>query len=177
MFLEAFKIAESISGRGIRYLAAALHIMAVVCLVLLVAGLAYGAIARYVFHSPVPYTEEVSSLLFVAVSFLGLANIFLKGGHITFGGKGHGDEGRARPLRKITGLAFTAVALGFVLAPTFGFADFSRVLKSESDVAEVLLWPWMALIPLGLSGLLLAIFSQLLTFVIRGLQASHGKRT
>lgn len=148
----------------------AINILAIVSLAALVVLLACGSIARYGFRAPVPYTEELSSLLFVAVSFLGLAKVFVSGGHITFGGRSAIADNAGQPVRRAASLVFAAVVLGVIFPPTLNFATLSMHLGARSDVAELLLWPWMFLIPLGIAALLLVVISQLLALALAHLR-------
>lgn len=116
---------------------------------------------RHVANAPFRFTEELVGLLMTAAFFLVLPLVTLKSEHVRVQ-----ILLTALPTR-IAGLVTAVAALfgiGFCLwvfwlsIPWFEFA-FDRTIKSE--VARLLLYPWMALLPLSMALTALA-------FAIRG---------
>lgn len=133
--------------------AAALAVAGIV--VLLVSS----SVRRYLLGSPIPVTEELTALLFAALSFLSIVEGFVHDRQIRVGIVW---RRLPRPLRNWTMLAghvLTLVVLGWLVRWTFEFSLVSLELGSRTYVSELLLWPWMMLIPgsLALLGLAVAV--------------------
>lgn len=105
---------------------------------------------RYVANAPFRFTEELVGLLMTASFFLTLPLVTLRADHVRIRLVADllSDRAAARlsVVAGIFGLAFCLWFLALCL-PWFDFA-FSRGIKSEA--ARLLLWPWMALLPLSL---------------------------
>lgn len=112
------------------------------CLTLFVA---ISAIMRYFLGSPFAFTEELVGLLFSALVFLAFPYVTLKGEHIEVSLV---TMMLPEPLRKAA--YFASQLLVVLFCVWFGyfaydFALFSFELGSQSDMANLPLWPWMSL--------------------------------
>lgn len=147
----------SVSVRVIRWLCKTSARVSSVCLLILIGVLTFSAVERYLFANPVANAEEICALLFIAVAFLGLGDSYLQDRHIRVGRL---TERLPPPLRKsasLVGSVLSVAALTVLLLQTWSFAAVSFEVGSQSQVGDLILWPWMALIPLGIGLLILAI--------------------
>ncbi len=118
---------------------------------------------RYITNTPLRVTEELVGLLMTAAFFLALPLVTLKGEHVQVTILVARLPGHAR---RWIGLAAGLFGVAFCLwyfalaLPWLEFA-FDRALKTE--VARLLMYPWMAVIPFSLVLTALA-------FAIRGIK-------
>ena len=116
----------------------------------IIALLAGSSFSRYLFDMPIPITEELTALLFVALSCLSLAEGFVTGGQIRIVALWRLlPRWLQRPM-SIVGHLISLIVLAVIVRETFQFAAMSYRLGSRSYISEIPLWPWMMLIPLGL---------------------------
>ncbi len=109
---------------------------------------------RKFFNAPLHITEELVGLLLSVALFLGLPMVTLGSRHVTVSLLTTYTKGKAL---RIAGLIIGIGFFGWLIwetIPWFEFA-FKRGLKTET--ARLLLYPWMALIPLslGVTGIIL----------------------
>tara|TARA_B100001093_G_scaffold355656_1_gene340239 strand:- start:453 stop:893 length:441 start_codon:yes stop_codon:yes gene_type:complete len=124
---------------------------------------------RYLAYTPFRFTEELVGLLMTAAFFLALPLITLRSKHVrVLLLLSYLPERTKRPINIIAGLFGLMFCLWcFSLClPWFEFA-FDRKIKTE--VGRLLMYPWMALLPISmlLSGL---------AFVLRGLSVDDSPR-
>ena len=117
---------------------------------------------RYLAYTPFRFTEELVGLLMTAAFFLALPLITLRAKHVrVLMLLAYLPERTKRPVNIMAGLFGLAFCLWFfaLCLPWFEFA-FDRKIKTE--VGRLLMYPWMALLPISmlLSGL---------AFILRGL--------
>lgn len=115
------------------------------------------SVRRYVLGSPIPVTEELTALLFAALSFLSIVEGFVHDRQIRVGIVW---RKLPRPLRNwamLAGHVFTLVVLAWLVRWTLEFSVVSLELGSRTYVSGLLLWPWMMLIPASLALLCVAV--------------------
>lgn len=135
------------------------------------AGLAIGALAtagifvllvgssfrRYLGGSPVPYTEELAGLLFVITSMAAVPHGVASTQHIRLLVVWRRLPQRLASVFAIVGDLLGAAVLVVLLRQMLAFADYSREAGSRTEVAELLLWPWMVVMPASLAMLAVAV--------------------
>lgn len=136
---------------GLEFLALALAALAALGLSLIVGIIVTSVVMRKFANSPLHITEEVIGLLLSVVLFLGLPMVTLRSKHVHVSllTSYVGDKGRG--ILQIAGLAVGIVFFGWLIwetIPWFEFA-FNRNLKTETT--RILLYPWMAMMPLSLA--------------------------
>jgi TRAP-type C4-dicarboxylate transport system permease small subunit len=106
---------------------------------------------RYVVGTPLRVTEELVGLLMTAAFLLALPLVTLRSEHVRIRIAVDALPSRLRPraalLAGVLGVGFCAWFLALSL-PWLGFA-LDRAIRTE--VARLLLWPWMMLLPLSLA--------------------------
>ncbi len=131
--------------------AAGLAVLAAACAFGMVALVVLSVAMRHMANAPFRFTEELVGLLLCATLFLALPQVTLSGSHVRVDllRRYLGPRGGA-----ILGVLATAVMVAFCLwftieaMPWLDFA-FRRSLKSEAS--RLLLYPWMATVPLSLA--------------------------
>ncbi|MDN2567047.1 TRAP transporter small permease [Aquibium sp. A9E412] len=145
--------------RLVRPVFVALALLATAAGAAMVALMVASVAMRHLANAPLYFTEELIGLLLTAAFFLALPLVTLNGEHVrvTLVVANLPPRGRsvAAAAAGLLGIAFCAWFVALAM-PWLDFA-LSRGLKSE--VARLLLYPWMALVPFGLvlSGLAFAI--------------------
>lgn len=123
------------------------------------------SVQRYVIGSPIPITQEVGSLLFVVIAFMSATDGFLSDRQIRVELLWHVLPQRVQGWALIAGHAFAIAVLSIVLWETWRFTKLSFELGSRSLIMEFALWPWMAVIPLSVGILMLAMAARVLVDV------------
>lgn len=102
---------------------------------------------RYLIGSPISYSDELAGLLFFSMAFLSLPHVLNKGRHIRIDLL---TNALPAPLRRLSeafsGLVLIAFASIFFYE-SWDFMSFSMEIDAHSDISNLLLWPWMALMP------------------------------
>ena len=123
--------------------------LATVCGMALTLFVAAAACMRYFIGTPLPFTEELVGLLFSALVFLALPYVTLHGQHIEVTLL---TDMLPPALRRLAQWASKGLVLLFCVwfgSYAYDFALMSFDLGSSSDIANITLWPWMALMVLA----------------------------
>jgi len=150
----------AVIGRLMMYASCA----AVVGIVVLLAG---SSLRRYVLGTPITMTEEMTGLLFVATSCCCLVHGFSQNQHIRLILLWQHLPPPWRQWMEILGQAVALATIVIFVRETYAFAEFSYELGSRTDMTNILMWPWMALIPASLAVLGVAIAIRTVGNVLR----------
>jgi len=139
--------------------------------ILLTVFVVLASVMRYVVGSPFGFTEELVGLLFSALVFLALPYAAVNDQHIRVA-----IVTDRLPHRLRLATRWLSYALILVFCIVFGslswqFATFSYDINAKSDVARLVLYPWMALTTVGVT-LLGIIVALKLARSIAGAEAS-----
>lgn len=128
----------------------ALAVLAAIAGTLIVVMIGASVTMRYLAYTPFRFTEELVGLLMTAAFFLALPLVTLRAEHVRV-------QVLVAALPKTVRVWVTAFAVGFgaifcmwffaLCLPWFEFA-FERNIKTE--VGRLLMYPWMALLPLSM---------------------------
>ncbi len=135
---------------GLRTLFTALAVLATVAGVSIVGLVGTSVVMRHAANAPFRFTEELVGLLMTAAFFLALPLVTLNAEHVRVQ-----IVVASLPQRLVLWAGFGAAMFGIVFSlwffwlgiPWFEFA-FSRSIKTE--VGRLLMYPWMALLPLSM---------------------------
>jgi tripartite ATP-independent transporter DctM subunit len=94
-----------------------------------------GVVARYVFHKPLVWSDELASLLFLWLSMLGAVVALRRGEHMRMTGVVNRVGPRARALLETVALTVPLALLALVLWPAFEYA--SEELPVVSPAMEI----------------------------------------
>lgn len=110
---------------------------------------ALASVMRYAVGAPFAFTEEIVGLLFTAMVFLALPYCTLQGKQIKVTFVVERLPLSWRRISAIAALVFT-VAFCFIYGWfAYEFAETSFMFNARTDMGRILLWPWMALMPLA----------------------------
>lgn len=144
-------------AQGLDRLALACAGASALCMVAIVGIILTSVLMRKFANTPIHITEEVVGLLLSVSLFLGLPMVTLRAKHVRVSLLADFVKGRLHVVMQIAALLVgTAFFLWLIIEtiPWFEFA-FKRNLKTETS--RILLYPWMAVMPISLS-LTLCIF-------------------
>lgn len=129
--------------------------VAVVGILVLLAG---SSVKRYVLGTPIPVTEELAGLLFVAVSFCSIPYGFCAKQQIRVLAVWRRLPPRLAAWAAVAGDFASIAVVGLIIQSLYEFTALSRAVDAKSAVSDITLWPWMALMMamLGLLALVLA---------------------
>jgi len=117
----------------------------------IMALLVVSSLRRYVFGMPVAQTEELGSLLFLAVCVLSIPYGFARGRHVRVDFVWRRFSPRLRLGLEAVGLLLGALALLVLVRETWDLTVFSFKIGARSDMSEINLWPWRFVLSLGLA--------------------------
>jgi TRAP-type C4-dicarboxylate transport system permease small subunit len=153
------RIADRIE-MAIEFLARIKTIVAALAAATIVLLLIVSSTQRYIFGRPIAVTEELGSLLFVIVAFMAASESFLTNRQIRTEVIWQLLSERWRGAALIAGHLGSAAVLAIFAWKTWQFAFFSFELGSRSLLTEILLWPFMMVIPVSLATLVVAIIAR-----------------
>jgi TRAP-type C4-dicarboxylate transport system permease small subunit len=117
--------------------------------ILLSAFVALSAFMRYLVGAPFAFTEEFVGLLFSAMVFLALPYCSHAGQHIRVTLLTDHLPPSWRAYSSVASTLFTLLFCILFAWISFDFAWTSYELGARSDIGRLLLWPWMATMPLA----------------------------
>ena len=113
-----------------------------------------GVVSRYVFHSPIIWSDELASLLFLWLAMLGSVVAFRNASHMRMTALVSKTSAHVQPFFEMLALAASIAFLLLVIGPAFEFAMEERMITTPAlEISNA--WRASAL-PVGL-GLMLAI--------------------
>ena len=127
--------------------------LAVAGMVILLVGSSF---RRYVFGKPIPVTEELGALLFVTLAFLSVTEGFMADRQVRVQVVWRLLPPRIKGWAMVVGHGLSVIGLVIIVRATWDFAYFSYQVGAETYITEILVWPWMMLIPASLTILILA---------------------
>ena len=130
------------------------------------------SLRRYLLNSPIPETEELGGLLFLATTFLALPYGLSRGRHVRLELLWRFLPAPWRNAFSLLGYLLAIVALAMLIRVTWVTAISSWEMGNRSVMTEIVLWPWRMLMPLSL-GVMLA--AMVLRFVGLGIRVARGE--
>ncbi len=125
---------------------------------------------RYFAFSPFRFTEELAGLLMTAAFFLALPLATLRAEHVRVLALVSALPGRAaRPFGVLAALSGAAFCLWF-LALSIPWLEFAFDRKIKTEVGRILMYPWMALMPLSMA-------LSTVAFLVRGASGGDEGKT
>lgn len=129
--------------------------MSTACIFVLLAG---SSVRRYLLGTPIAYAEELTGLLFVVTSFAAAPFGVLANRHIRLLVLWRRLPAALGSWLAVVGDTFAVAILALIVREMVAFAEYSREVGARTEISELLLWPWMYVMPgaLALLGLALA---------------------
>ncbi|WP_380057891.1 TRAP transporter small permease [Falsihalocynthiibacter sp. SS001] len=152
-------------AQGLEWLALACAALAAVGMTAIVGIIVTSVMMRKFANSPVHITEEVVGLLLSVSLFLGLPMVTLKSKHVSVALITNQLSGAALATIRALGLLIAIAFFGWLIWESIPWLEFAFKRNLKTETTRILLYPWMALMPLslGLTGIILV--AQLLGIV------------
>lgn len=144
--------------RGLEGLALAMAVIAAVCMVGIVAIITTGVVMRRFAATPLHITEDVVGLMLSAVLFLGLPLVTLRSQHVRVAIVANAVQPRFPLAVHMAAMLVGVVFFGWIFVNALPWLEFAWKRNLRSETARLLLYPWMAVLPLsvGLTGVIFA---------------------
>lgn len=123
---------------------------------------------RYLVGSPFRFTEELVGLLYLGTKFLTMPNSTAKRQHIAVSLVTSWAGARLRRLLDGAGHLVMVLFCGWFMVEGWRFAAFAKDLGARSEQVDILLWPWMAVMPAIMAIVGLVALAQLLRLLAGG---------
>jgi len=136
---------------GLEYLALAFAWLAAVGLTAIVGIIATSVLMRKFANTPLHITEEVVGLLLSVALFLGLPMVTLRSKHVHVSLLIEYVNDRAKAVLQIAGLLMGIAFFGWLIWDTIPWFEFAFKRNLKTETTRILLYPWMALMPLSLT--------------------------
>lgn len=121
--------------------------LATTCLLAMTALVVVSSFMRYIAGAPFGFTEELVALLYMGMVFLAIPIATVRHVHVSISVLPQRITDLLRhPFRLAAAAAMIVFSVWFVVV-SYGVVAQSYGFASRSEQAEILLWPWMALIP------------------------------
>ena len=161
----AFRLLSTVATAGEKFMNAVCKVQGVIAsaaVAFLVTLLVSGSLGRYLFNAPIAITEELGALLFITLGMLALTEGFVEDRQARIQIVWRLLPRHFRGWAIIVGHGLSIIILAVCVGETFKFAYFSFEVNSKTYIADILLWPWMMLIPFSLGMLALATLVRML---------------
>jgi len=122
-----------------------------ISLLLMTALVVIASFMRYFIGRPFDFTEELVALLYMSMVFLAIPLVTLKQSHISVSVMPQRLERALSGLLRACGALVMIVFCGWFTFEAYGFVEYSQRLNSRSEQVDLLLWPWMAVIPVTMA--------------------------
>ncbi len=141
---------------ALAWVSRALLVSAAVSVLAMTALVALSVVMRYFVGSPFAFTEELVALLYLAMVFFTIPVSTMRREHIVVNVCVERAGPRSQRLLAVAAAMVMIVFAVWFVYETFAFTTFSKKLDARSDHVGILLWPWMAIMPLtiALAGLI-----------------------
>lgn len=136
---------------GLDRLALACAALAALGMIAIVALIVTSVMMRKFANSPLHITEEVVGLLLSVSLFLGLPMVTLQSKHVRVSLVVDLLSGKALEAMRIFGLLVGIGFFGWLIWETIPWFEFAFKRNLKTETTRILLYPWMALMPLSLS--------------------------
>jgi len=141
---------KGIIARGLEGLALACAATAALGIVTIVGLIVTSVLMRKFLNAPLHITEEVVGLLLSVSLFLGLPMVTLKAKHVRVALVTGLMRGKWHTAMQIGALATAIVFFSWLIVETIPWFEFAFKRNLKTETTRILLYPWMALMPLSL---------------------------
>ena len=124
------------------------------------------SVMRYVVGAPLAFQEELVGLFFVALVFLSLPNCTMAHKHVRVTVVTEFLPGNWRKVAELTSLVLILIFSVVFASLTFDFAKLSYQIGALTEVGDIVLFPWMMLMPIGLGLMGLVALLQILRALV-----------
>lgn len=145
-------------AQGLESLALALAVLAAVCMLGIVALITTSVVMRRVAGAPLRITEDAVGLMLSAVLFLGLPLVTLRSQHVRVAIVANALGPRFERALHVAAMLVGLVFFGWLFVKALPWLEFAWRRNLRTETARLILYPWMATLPLsvGLTWLIYA---------------------
>lgn len=145
-------------ARGLEALALAMAAAAALCMVGIVAIIVTGVVMRRFLGAPLHVTEDAVGLMLSAILFLALPLVTLRAQHVRVAIVANALQPRFGLAIHLAAMLVGVVFFGWIFVKALPWLEFAFARNLKTETARLLLYPWMAVLPLsvGLTGLIFA---------------------
>nr|WP_226625340.1 TRAP transporter small permease [Alloyangia pacifica] len=135
--------------RGLEVLALAMALLAALAMVGIVGIITTSVVMRRFFNSPVHITEDMVGLMLSAMLFLALPLVTLRAEHVRVSIVADALRSRVPHLLRIAAMLVGVLFFGWIALESIPWLEFAWKRNLKTETARVLLYPWMATLPLS----------------------------
>ncbi len=146
-----FATCKKVLRQGLEFLALALALLAAAGMTAIVGIIVTSVTMRKLVNTPLYFTEEVVGLLLSVSLLLGLPMVTLKASHVRVSILTTYFEGRKRTVLNLLAALVGVGFCGWVTIEAIPWLEFAVRLNLKTETSRVLLYPWMALLPISLT--------------------------
>lgn len=147
------------------------YVLSALSIFTLVVVVGIGVLFRYVMNAPLLFVDDLCALLYVALTFLAMAYVFVDKGHIRITFLFDRLPKLIQHYLEIAGCLAALIFLILLIKETWTFFYTTYQLHGTSETASIPLAPWLFLIPLALANFIALI----LVFTIKMIVILVGK--
>ncbi len=144
------RAARKYFAQGLEVLALAMALLASLAMVGIVAIIVTGVTMRRFFNTPLHITEDVVGLMLSAVLFLGLPLVTLRSQHVRVSIVAEALKARFDTAMRIAAMLVGVLFFGWILLESIPWFEFAWKRGLKTETARLLLYPWMAVLPLSI---------------------------
>lgn len=149
--------AQRYLAQGLEFLALAMAILAALAMVGIVMVIVTSVIMRRFANTPLHITEDMVGLMLSVALFLGLPYVTLRSKHVRVAIVAEAVGERFAPVLGGAAMLVGAVFFGWIFIESLPWLEFAWKRELKTETARILLYPWMAVLPLSI-GLTWVIF-------------------
>jgi len=146
--------------RGLEGLALAMAVAAALCMTGIVAVITLGVVMRRVAGAPLYFTEDIVGLMLSAVLFLGLP--LVRSQHVRVSIVADALQRKFAFAVHLAAMLVGMIFFGWIFIIALPWLEFAWARNLKSETARLLLYPWMAILPVSI-GLTWVIYAARLT--------------
>lgn len=143
--------ARQLIAQGLDRLALACAAASALGMIAIVGIIVTSVLMRKFANSPLHITEEVVGLLLSVSLFLGLPMVTLKAKHVRVSLLADRLRGRMRLANQIAALLVGITFFTWLIVETIPWFEFAFKRNLKTETTRILLYPWMALMPISLT--------------------------
>ncbi len=145
-------------AQGLEFLALAMAILAAIAMVAIVVIIVTSVVMRRFASTPLHITEDMVGLMLSVVLFLGVPYVTLRSKHVRVAIVAETAGKRLQPLLGTAAMLVGVVFFGWIFVESLPWLEFAWKRELKTETARILLYPWMAVLPLSI-GLTWLIFA------------------
>ncbi|WP_296644704.1 TRAP transporter small permease [Roseinatronobacter sp.] len=144
--------------QGLEFLALAMAVLGALCMVVIVGLICTSVFLRRFAGTPLHITEDVVGLLLSATLFLALPLVTMRAQHVRVAIISNALEPRFKTTVHVAAMLVGIVFFGWIFLTSLPWLEFAWKRNLKSETARILLYPWMAILPVSI-GLTWVIFA------------------